>query len=121
MPGERLSNPRFEADGHGVIRQSRLYEVVELPAERELVAARETGFEVRLQVGERLACQRPVEIREELAYCLLAAEPGHASSPLTKPRRFAHSQSSRSRIFRARCSRDITVPTGQPSASARSR
>src|SRR5262245_6721323 len=94
-----------------------LDERVQLPGEGKLVTAIETNCEMCLDVHDLLARQRAIEVGEKLRDGLLT---GELHRVLTIPRCLAHSHSSRSRIFRPRCSRDMIVPTGQSSASASS-
>src|SRR5205814_9921219 len=116
-----VADPRGKVARHGWLRKVFLHEGVHAPAEGELVAARQAFVEVGFLIVQYLARERPVEVGEELLHRLRTTEPAHSRSSFTKPWRRAQSQSVRSRIFRARCRRDITVPIGQPSTSASSR
>src|SRR5262249_33988844 len=99
-----------------------LHESIHAPAELEAVAAVEAVFQMPLEDVERLAFQRAIQVRKELVHGLLARHAvGHGVHTFTKPRRRAHSHSARSSALRPRWSRDMIVPTGQPSISASSR
>src|SRR5262245_20704441 len=112
-------NPGLDAGRRRHITQPVLHERVELPAKLELVATIEANPEVFLKRFQLPASQGTVHVGEELAHRLVTAQ-SFGCHVLTSRLRLAHSQSSRSRIFRPRCNLDITVPTGRPSTVASS-
>src|SRR5438034_7553005 len=83
--GQGPTYPRLQSFRQRCLRQTRPHKGVKLPAEGELVAARQTGLEVCLEVLQHLAGQGTVEVGEELPHRLVTRHGVHGSPLFTNP------------------------------------